>query len=584
MTEIWQEAFANRFGDDRFGSDAIGLFALALRFGVEDLDAVGAESIVGGGDDKKCDILYFDPDERRCVIAQCYVSTSKKRLAAPANKASDLNTAVAWLLSKPLGSLPARLRAGASQIRDAIKDGKLDELYIWYVHNLPESKNVENEISAVEHTASAAARQINIDATPRIFAQEFGSKRFDRLYRESESPILVAGNVDVIVQAGFKLSGHGWWAYQTIVPGEFFHSLYKKHGTSLFSANIRDYLGSRSSDSNINNGIKHTAETEPKNFWAFNNGITALVNNLTPRKLATGRVRLTLSGISVVNGAQTTGAIGSLIKKPSKDLQVPVRFIWTNKDEIVEGIVKYNNSQNKISASDFRSTDAVQKRLKLEFEKIPDAEYEGGRRGGASDAIKRRPNLLPSYTVGQALAAFHGEPVTAYDRKSEIWINDRTYSNFFKDETTATHIVFAYSLFKAIGGRKVAIVSKTKVGEDLTQIEKAQLDFFEKKGSILLMCAGVSQCLEIILGKAIPNKFRLSFGLKVSPAAAEELWSTVLEPLFPLVTQLSSAFSTNRVATDLAKTAIPKFTAIVAAVSQPNSNTFRAFAKKVIVT
>jgi hypothetical protein len=44
---------------------------------------------------------------------------------------------------------------------------------------------------------------------------------------------------------------------------------------------------------------------------------------------------------------------------------------------------------------------------------IPDTEYERGRRGGTSDTIKRRPNLLPSYTVGQALAAFDGDPVIA---------------------------------------------------------------------------------------------------------------------------------------------------------------------------
>jgi hypothetical protein len=44
--------------------------------------------------------------------------------------------------------------------------------------------------------------------------------------------------------------------------------------------------------------------------------------------------------------------------------------------------------------------------------------------------MKRRKNLLPSYTVGQALAAFHGDPVTAYDKKSEIWVNDGIYLKF----------------------------------------------------------------------------------------------------------------------------------------------------------
>ena len=52
------------------------------------VDAVGAESITGGGNDKKCDLFYFDKEEGRCVIAQCYTAQSKKP-AAPANRDSS---------------------------------------------------------------------------------------------------------------------------------------------------------------------------------------------------------------------------------------------------------------------------------------------------------------------------------------------------------------------------------------------------------------------------------------------------------------------------------------------------------------
>ncbi|MBR0847428.1 AIPR family protein [Bradyrhizobium diazoefficiens] len=64
-----------------------------------------------------------------------------------------------------------------------------------------------------------------------------------------------------------------------------------------------------------------------------------------------------MQGISIVNGAQTTGAIGSLTKTPNKQLMVPIRFIWTTSKSRVQDIIRYNNSQNKISASDFRSTE-----------------------------------------------------------------------------------------------------------------------------------------------------------------------------------------------------------------------------------
>ena len=579
-TEAWEAAYDARFAQSQFGDDAIGLFALGLQFNLDDLDSIGAESILGGGNDKKCDLLYLDREEGRCVIAQCYFSR-RPRSEARANKASDLNTAVTWLLSAPLSKVPPVLKGSAAELRNAIKDDDLSEIIIWYVHNCPESKNVANEMEAVEHTAASAIARLNSTARVQILAKEFGQTQFAKLYRASGSPILVNADIKTTVPKGYEIKGSDWSAYQTYVPGVLIYDLYSTHKTDLFSANVRDYLGSRETDANINNGIKETAANDPGNFWVYNNGVTALVNGLVPSEQTDGSVHLTIKGISIVNGAQTTGAIGSLEKRPHAKLMVPIRFIWTSNQDRVQEIIRFNNSQNKISASDFRSTDAVQKRLKSEFDRVPDAEYEGGRRGGASDTIKRRPNLLPSYTVGQALAAFHGDPVVAYDRKSEIWISDQIYSTYFKDETSAKHIVFAYSLFKTVGNKKLDLVNKQKAEVDLTRTEAEQLAFFDKKGSIPLVCGAVADCLEAVLGHAVPNKFRLSFGRSVSPAEAEQYWSELCNPLFPLIGNLDSAFSTDRITTELTKKAIPQFRNVVQSVSKPNKETFKQFSDHV---
>jgi hypothetical protein len=223
MADAWESAYKARFGTSKFGDDAIGLFALGLQFGIDDLDSIGAEILMGGGDDKKCDLVYLDQEEGRCVVAQCYVS-KKKRIAAPANKASDLNTAITWLLSSPIEKLPDRLRASAAEIRDAIKNDQLREMYIWYVHNLPESKNVATEITAVEHTASTAIRQIRPIGGARVLAREFGSTYFSRLYVESESPILVTDKIRVDVPTGHSIEGGEWAAFQTVLPGQFLYT------------------------------------------------------------------------------------------------------------------------------------------------------------------------------------------------------------------------------------------------------------------------------------------------------------------------------------------------------------------------
>jgi hypothetical protein len=220
-TTAWEQSYGARFENSQFGDDAIGLFALGLKFGIDDIEAVGTEIVTGSSDDKKCDLVYLDKEAGRCVVAQCYVSR-KPRPAAPANKASDLNTAMSWLLSTPIANLPERLKSSAAEIRESIKADKLREINIWYVHNLPESKNVSDELTAVEHSANAAIKGINSLAVINVLGREIGAQTFARLYQDSETPILVTEKIGITVPVGFRLRERKWSAYQTMLPGNFF--------------------------------------------------------------------------------------------------------------------------------------------------------------------------------------------------------------------------------------------------------------------------------------------------------------------------------------------------------------------------
>ncbi|MBT9457478.1 MAG: AIPR family protein [Burkholderiaceae bacterium] len=584
MTKPWETAFSARTDLEAYGDNALGLFALGLRFNIEDLDTVAADSITDGSDDKKCDIVHIDEVENFAVITQCYKSI-KAKPSAPANKASDLNTAVAWLLQRPLKDLPERILSAAKQLRSGIESGDIKKIYIWYVHNLPESENVSEELSTVEETAKSALLTRFPGKSVAISATEVGQTAIDTLYSETLSPILVNDEFDLVVQNGFEVTGPKWAAYVTSFPAQFLHKIYKKHKTKLFSANVRDYLGSRSSDSNINNGIKKTAETEPENFWVFNNGLTILVNNYEAISggLRSSRTRLKISGMSIVNGAQTTGALASLAKAPTNSLLVSARFVKTSDSDLIHSIIQFNNSQNKVTASDFRSTDSVQKRLKEQMARIPGAEYEGGRRGGSGDSIARRPNLLPSYTVGQSLAALHGDPVTAYNQKTNIWINDRLYSKYFNEDTTANHIVFAFGLLRTIEHRKLALMTKAKHSPaSLTSTEEKQLSFFRKRGSIYLLVSAIASCLETFLGRKIPNIYRLSFGDRCSPKDAQKYWADIVDVTAALCTQLDEALNDGLKSLERATSAIGKFQALVEVTSQANSSKFKSFRMKIV--
>jgi hypothetical protein len=131
--DTWESSFRARTDLLSHGDSAIGLFALQLKFSLDDIDSVAADSITGGNDDKKCDIIYLNKDAGLAVVCQCYVAKEMKA-AAPSNKASDLNTAIGWLLQRAIEELPSRLQSSARDLREAINDGSVDELNIWYVH------------------------------------------------------------------------------------------------------------------------------------------------------------------------------------------------------------------------------------------------------------------------------------------------------------------------------------------------------------------------------------------------------------------------------------------------------------------
>jgi hypothetical protein len=324
----WESALQAHPDLQKFGDNAVGLFALALRFRIDDIESTAANCLTDGTDDKKCDLVFVDPDERVAVVAQCY-SSKKKKASAPSSKAADLNTAIAWLLQRPLSDLPQRIRPAATELREALRAGHLDELHFWYVHNLPESENVRAELTTVESSASAALSSFFPAATVRVSARELGDHELEKMYGDTQTPILVTERVEFKIPAGFEIAGTAWKSFVTTVSARQLRALYRKHKTDLFSANVRDYLGARHSDSNINNGIRQTAETEPENFWAFNNGLTVLVNDYAP--IPDGApTSIAVTGLSIVNGAQTTGAIGTLKTAPDDAALVPVRFVKTS--------------------------------------------------------------------------------------------------------------------------------------------------------------------------------------------------------------------------------------------------------------
>jgi hypothetical protein len=574
-------AYEARDDLESYGSNGLLLFALQLRHGIQDIESVAAAALTDGSNDKKCDLVHVDRGSGRVIVAQAYAAKEPGRSEAPANKASDLNTAVGWLLSGDLGPLPEALRSAAVEVRDALENDEIRDFEVWYVHNALESANVRGELGQAAKTADSLIKRYYPESQVACAGVEIGLGQLEELYQRTEAPIAVADDFTLTVDGGFEIGSNRWKAFTTAVEGTWLRELWQAHESDLMSPNVRDYLGIVRSERNINNGIKTTASTTPDEFCIYNNGLTILVHDYEA-KPADGKYELKIKGVGIINGAQTTGSLGTLSDKDAPDLdkaQVLTRFVKCDDPDVLADIVKYNNTQNKVEAADFRSKDAVQDRLRTEFEAIPDADYRGGRRGGVKDAIERSRNLLPDYAVAQALAAFQLQPNRAYNETRRIWEDDGVYAQFFSARTAARHIVFVYSLLRALEATKKSL-SDIPEGKR-TESQRRHMQFFRKRGSIHLLLAAISASIETFLDRPVPDRWALRVIDNCSPRDAMVRWQPIVDASLSFSSQLLDATDTGLKNPENVKNALEKFQGMIEATSEANQEKYAAFAEHI---
>lgn len=540
MVTPLEAALAARDDLDKYGTAKRSLFALQLTLGLDDIHTVASSAVTDGPDDKSCDVIYVDRDLQTIVLIQGYESGNPEaRQQAPGNKAAAVHQALAWILSDlDEDQVPERLRSARNEVHQALADGVITNFEIWFVHNVPESGQIQSELATAALLGKHLISTRYDSADVEVSASEVGIKALEDRYTGSQTPILVTDTVVIDVTGAFTESGDNWEALCTSLPADWLHKQFETHRERLFSANVRGYLGSKRSQTNINNGIQETVRNEPHQFWAYNNGITALVNGFAFDPDA-GTV--TLDGLAIVNGAQTTGSIGSLEDGNVAESRVMARFIKCDDQRTVQEIIRYNNRQNPTQASDFRSNDRVQSRLVKEFEELGVVGYNGGRRGGAEDVI-RRPgaNQILATVAAQALAAFHGRPDVAYHQKGQIWEDDAVYSSVFPERVSAQHIMFTCALLKAVEDAKLQLAGRPNPDQD----DRDLMAWFSLRGSNMLAVTAFGAVTEIVLDRTVADRYAVRFKRNLTLQGAANAFGPTLQAALALApSQLTEPLS-----------------------------------------
>lgn len=160
--------------------------------------------------------------------------------------------------------------------------------------------------------------------------------------------------------------GHSLQPYKAIygcIEAKKLAELWEVNREHLVDRNIRRFKGTTT----VNAGLEETLQHESENFFYFNNGVTFLCDSIQevhPRDPHRQAGRFSVKGLSIINGAQTVGAIAkqTLTHYDTHPAMVMATFICleTAPDNFGDRVTQSRNRQNAVDLEDFAALDERQ--------------------------------------------------------------------------------------------------------------------------------------------------------------------------------------------------------------------------------
>lgn len=346
---------------NKYYTRAVAALSLVMRCGIE-YDVAG-QSVTDGYHDMGIDAVYNDTTQRKLFLVQSKWHKEGKGSISQ----EEVNTfimGVKRIINLDFVGCNEKIAAKQQEITAAIRDMDYQiELIFCYTGNQKMDNYVLRPINEL-------FSQVNEDDSMDLLI--FGESKLQDIYE-----YLANGHSnDNIVLDDVLLSNWGvvespLKAYYGTIPVSAIGEWYNQYGNRLFAKNIRYYKGS----TEVNQGIKDVLKNEPDKFFYYNNGVKILCNKIS-KKAAYSTSRdiglFALEGVSLVNGAQTTGVIASVFAETPEIISNAKIFIQmidldgTEKEQATQ-ITKLSNTQNRIEGKDFASLDPNQERLRMEL-------------------------------------------------------------------------------------------------------------------------------------------------------------------------------------------------------------------------
>jgi AIPR protein len=261
-------------------------------------------------------------------------------------------------------------------------------------------------------------------------------------------------NFDVILK-DWGQTREPYSAYYGLVSAAEVADWWNMHYPKLFMPNIRSFLG----ETEINQNIVNTLLSDPEKFWYFNNGITALCSKIQKKRLG-GNTHETgifeCFDVSIVNGAQTVGAIATANAKSPEQVSkavVSIRFISleTCPEDFAVRVTRTTNTQNRIDSRDFVSLDTEnQERIRTELQ-LEEIEYIYK----AGDIVRDIRSGFDFSEAIVAVACAHSDLIYAVQAKGKVSllyedVNKAPYKALFNPSLSSIRLWKLVQIHRAI--------------------------------------------------------------------------------------------------------------------------------------
>lgn len=434
--------YANRPQQVRVASLSRALAAYCVKLIGGTTDEIAAASVTDRFHDRGIDAIYYDQQHSRLLVVQAKWATG-----IGWTDAGEFVDGVARLVNADWQAFAKnqKIYDRRNEIDMALRSAA--RIVIVTVHHGPNPAD-----AGVLNRVTELATAIDGDSGLAEAVHWHQLHLLDGLQRESDPPQV---NADLYLSNWGQISD----PYPAVfgrVQGRALAELWKKY-PHVTHQNLRDY----SQRSDVNAAIAKTAKEEAHHFWYFNNGLTIICDSITPALLGRLQQEIALfrfEGISLVNGAQTTGIVGdhfdSIPEADREKLWIQVRAIAVKHcpDGFAKRVTKFTNLQNAVTAQDFVSLDPIQSRIATDFA-VEKRKY-AFRWGGDSDPTGAQGCTVKEAT--QSLACANPDPWYAVQAKREIsalWDTDSDrYKTLFPPDISATKIWNAVRIMRTVVG------------------------------------------------------------------------------------------------------------------------------------